>query len=74
MLYTLPAFCFLSHLNNTPKSDSVQEPGFVIFRSCLLVRQPLIGIYNYVGHIHAAHVIVELKREGGKSISEGVKG
>ena len=37
---TLLASCFLSYLNNTPKPDSVQEPGFVIFRSCLLVRQP----------------------------------
>ena len=41
MLYTLLASCFLSHLNNTPKPDSVQEPGFVIFRGCLLVRPPL---------------------------------
>ena len=31
----------MSHLNNTPKPDSVQKPGFVIFRGCLLVRQPL---------------------------------
>lgn len=41
MLYTQPAFRFVSYLNNTPKPDSVQKPGFVIFRDCLLVRQPL---------------------------------
>ena len=29
MLYTLLAFYFFSHINNTPKPDSVQEPGFV---------------------------------------------
>lgn len=40
MLYTLLASCLMSHLNNTLKPDSMQEPGFVIFRSCLLVRQP----------------------------------
>ena len=40
MLYNLLAFCFVSHLNNTPKPDSSQEPGFV-FRGCLFMRQPL---------------------------------
>ncbi|MEE1367500.1 MAG: hypothetical protein U0K16_02375, partial [Evtepia sp.] len=41
MLYNLLAFCFVSHLNNTPKPDSSQEPGFV-FRGCLFMRQPLV--------------------------------
>ena len=43
MLYPLLASCLMSHLNNAPKPDSVQEPGFKIFRGCLLVRQPRLG-------------------------------
>ena len=40
MLYTLLAFYSFSHINNTPKPGSPQEPGFVLFRGCLFVRQP----------------------------------
>lgn len=29
MLYTLLAFCFVAHLNDTPTPDSFQEPGAV---------------------------------------------
>lgn len=36
MLYNLLAFCFVSHLNNTPKPDSSQESGFVFAK-----RKPL---------------------------------
>ena len=42
MLCTQLVFCFVSHLNNTPKPDSSQEPGFV-FRGCLFMRQPLLS-------------------------------
>ena len=48
MLYTLLASCLMSHLNNTPKPDSVQEPDFKIFRGCLLVRQPLLLLRDFV--------------------------
>ena len=47
MLYNLLAFCFVSHLNNTPKPDSSQEPGFV-FRGCLFMRQPLYYLLHRV--------------------------
>ena len=36
---SLPRQALFSHINNTPKPDSVQEPGFV-FLCCRLVRQP----------------------------------
>ena len=52
MLYTLLASCFVSHLNNTPKPDSPQEPGLCIFRGgCLFLRQPPLGFSGFLGKL-----------------------
>ena len=41
MLCTLLVFCFVSHLNNTPKPDSLQEPGFVFGEHITLCSSPV---------------------------------
>lgn len=48
MLYTLLAYCFVSHLNYTPAADSWIEPAAVILGlPLLLVRQPHLGVSAY---------------------------
>ena len=41
MLCTQLVFCFVSHLNNTPKPDSSQEPGFVFGEHITLCGSPV---------------------------------
>ena len=67
MLYNLLAFCFVSHLNNTPKPDSSQEPGFV-FRGCLFMRQPRLVVErdnpnkNYVCFIGGFALMLDIQK------------
>ena len=53
MPYTLLASYFLSHLNNTPKSDSVQEPGFVILGLPLSETAPFNVKYTALYHVRS---------------------
>ena len=66
MLYTLLAFCFVSHLNNTPKPGSTQEPGLCFFwGGCLLVRQPLgLSDREISEHLHVVRQAVSKHRAG----------
>lgn len=78
MLYNLLAFCFVSHLNNTPKPDSSQEPGFV-FRGCLFMNRSLSSrqtkkqkiLLKMVSVICRGHLFMQHPASYGNSLVRG---